>query len=430
MSNNFIDFVKNQVSEANNNLLPIKSKDAYQDVWTKYEKFCSEKEIEDIRNINSVYAYLNWMHTEKEWNSPSTLWNKYSIIKSMVFNKFALNFDEDPIEKQITLWIKNKQSRFMTKQSEMFTKTQVSNFLESAKFDFIQTKIVLIIGCFTGLRTESIAKLAWKNIVIQNNDIKIYIDFETKTDRRGEGMWFLLPRDFGGKNIIVTIFLNYINFLSEKNKKFIDSKERIFPRIDFRNDSSIVYKKAFRGKSWIGEVPKNVAIWLKIEDSNLFTGHCLRRTCAQWLADSGMAEVEIMHFFGWKNCNMVKIYTKNSTSTKEKAAKGLSFEKTSPSIQETEVETEKDASEKTTKKKEVIKNQNNFIHKKNKNKSKIITQEQKPKKTIETIINKSNVMVFNSANVDKEFFNRICFFYKKSKKNKRKAQKKQSRKNI
>ena len=129
MLNNFNDFVTNQVSKANKELLPIKSKDLYLEVWTKYKKFCFEKKIEDIKNINSVYAYLNCMYTENEWKSPSTLWNKYSIIKSMVFNKFGLNFDNDPIEKQISLWIKNKQSTFLTKQSEMFTKTQVSNFL-------------------------------------------------------------------------------------------------------------------------------------------------------------------------------------------------------------------------------------------------------------------------------------------------------------
>lgn len=398
MNNFSFDFVQEQVSEANKNLLPQKSKDTYQDVWTKYEKFCSEKKIKKENDINSVYAYLNWMHTEKEWKSPSTLWNKYSILKSMVFNKYGVIFDNDPIEKQITLWIKQKQVTFKIKQSEMFTKDEVCEFVEKGEFELIQTKIVLLIGCFTGLRSESITKLAWNNFVFLNNLIKVYINFETKTDKRGEGMWFLFPENFGNYNLILKIFENYYDFLKEKNVKYIAGEERILPRIDFKNIPTI-YKKAYRGKSWIADVPKTVAIWHNKLNSEKFTGHCLRRTCAQWLADSGMAEIEIMHFFGWKNCNMVKVYTKNSESTKKKAAKSLEFKNNE------EKQKEKNRYE--------LEEEKRFIDTKKIEEISLKSKKQENNQ-INNVFNASNVIVVNSPN--KSFFKNIHFFKKNKQK--------------
>ena len=153
------NFVRDQINDANKNLLPKKSREIYEDVWQKYKNFCFEKKIEEIYEIDTVYAYLNWMHTKKEWTSPSTLWNKYSIIKSMVFNKSSIKFDNNPVEKQIAIWIKQKQVTYHTKKSDMFTKEQISNFLENGELNLIQKKIVIIVGCFSGLRSESIAKL-------------------------------------------------------------------------------------------------------------------------------------------------------------------------------------------------------------------------------------------------------------------------------
>lgn len=45
MNFNLNTFVENQINSANEELLPQKSKDVYDIVWTKYQNFCIENKV-------------------------------------------------------------------------------------------------------------------------------------------------------------------------------------------------------------------------------------------------------------------------------------------------------------------------------------------------------------------------------------------------
>ena len=131
---NLSNFVLDQVEEANKDLLPQKSKLTYEEVWLKYIQFCCEKKIQNEEDINSVYAYLNWMHTEKKWKSPATIWNKYSILKAMVFNKKGINFENNPVEKQIFHWIKKKKQHLKRKRLKCSQKSKYFSLLKMPNY--------------------------------------------------------------------------------------------------------------------------------------------------------------------------------------------------------------------------------------------------------------------------------------------------------
>lgn len=70
------------------------------------------------------------------------------------------------------------------------------------------------------------------------------------------------------------------------------------------------------GKHTIAKVPSLVAKFLQLSEPELFTGHCLRRTSATLLADSGANLLEIKRHGGWKSSSVAEGYIAESISNK------------------------------------------------------------------------------------------------------------------
>lgn len=62
------------------------------------------------------------------------------------------------------------------------------------------------------------------------------------------------------------------------------------------------------GINKIGEVPKNIAKFLKLSTPEKFTGHCFRRSSASHLANKGGDLLTIKKFAGWKSSAVVESY--------------------------------------------------------------------------------------------------------------------------
>lgn len=84
------------------------------------------------------------------------------------------------------------------------------------------------------------------------------------------------PRSFVITNPEWIAILNqYMNLRKNINN------DRFFMQIRFGN----VTKQPF-GKNTIAEFPRKIATWLKLKNSNNFTGHCFRRTAAAVFANT------------------------------------------------------------------------------------------------------------------------------------------------
>ena len=60
-------------------------------------------------------------------------------------------------------------------------------------------------------------------------------------------------------------------------------------------------------------IPKYQADHLKLPNAATYTGHCYRRSAAQYLVDSGLSTEGMKRNFGWKSESMVNRYTARST---------------------------------------------------------------------------------------------------------------------
>lgn len=75
------------------------------------------------------------------------------------------------------------------------------------------------------------------------------------------------------------------------------------------------------GKNKFGNMPKQIAGFLQLPDSNLYTGHSFRRTSATLLADGGADLLTLKRHGGWTSNATAEGYVEDSTTNKQKIAK-------------------------------------------------------------------------------------------------------------
>jgi integrase len=183
----------------------------------------------------------------------------------------------------------------------------------------------MLIGVYTGLRCDTLSQLEWRHVKMNEAQVEIFVDYESKTDQMATGMWFALPKAADDPQLdAYVLFSKYKTILEKKNKKLTTG--RLWIRIDEHKDRSYSVTAQVRGKDWVAEVPKKVATWLCLPEAEKYTGHSFRRTCAQWGADAGMSETQMQHHFGWKSASMIVRYSRNSDYLKQTAAAKLDME--------------------------------------------------------------------------------------------------------
>ncbi|KAJ8972915.1 hypothetical protein NQ317_011482 [Molorchus minor] len=74
------------------------------------------------------------------------------------------------------------------------------------------------------------------------------------------------------------------------------------------------------GKEYHGKIPSVVASYLKLPDVACYTGHCLRRSSATLLTDTGVDITTIKRHAGWKSTTVAEGYVENSVKNKTKIA--------------------------------------------------------------------------------------------------------------
>lgn len=70
------------------------------------------------------------------------------------------------------------------------------------------------------------------------------------------------------------------------------------------------------GKNKIREVPKTIAIFLRLPNPENFTRHCFRRTSATLLANAGANLTTLKQHGGWKSSSVAEGYIENSLHNK------------------------------------------------------------------------------------------------------------------
>lgn len=286
-------------NEASDQLIPHKSKLRYEKEYAAFQKWCQEKHVSSLKE-EVFMAYFN--HLSKIF-SPSSLWSKYSMIKSIL--KIKKNIDLSQYFK-LTSYIKRLNDGYKPKKSKILEKSDVDKFLlEAPDHIYLLIKVVTVFGIAGACRREELAQLTIDNIE-EKEDILIVTIPETKTK---------VPRKF----VVVdpNKEIGYIKlYLKYRALRPIDTPHRRF---------FVLYKegkctKQCVGINTIGKIPGNIAGYLKLPNPELFTGHCFRRSSATMLANSGSNISNIKRHGGWKSTTVAESYIEESIQNKTKIA--------------------------------------------------------------------------------------------------------------
>lgn len=93
------------------------------------------------------------------------------------------------------------------------------------------------------------------------------------------------------------------------------------------------------GINTFSKIPSIIATFLNLQDPNLYTGHCFRRSSASILSDSGADFSAIKRLGGWKSTSVAEGYIENSISNKDKVAKNILSTATSTTTHEDDATT-------------------------------------------------------------------------------------------
>ncbi|XP_053593046.1 uncharacterized protein LOC103571465 [Microplitis demolitor] len=226
---------------------------------------------------------------------PSSLWNRWSMIKTTVAPRHNINIDD---YHNLKSFIKIKAKGYKPKKARVLTLCQIKKFLDECHdLNYLASKVILIFEVCGALRT-----IEFCNINVQDVEDTGSLFVVTIKDAKN-----YYPRNFvigrENYNIIKKYILLRPNDIETK-RFFINYQRRKCTR-------QVI------GKNKISEVPKIITICLNLEEPEKYTGHCFRRSSATLLANSGASLIEIKHG-RWKSSSVAEGYIEHLLNNRKK----------------------------------------------------------------------------------------------------------------
>lgn len=312
------EFVQQQIAAVSSSMLPSTSAPVYRTAWHDLQDFRTSHGLTGPTTPRHLFAFLAKKHADKEWLSPGTLWTKYSMLKTVMRIREG-TIVEDGSTLACEAWLKGLSRSHNPKQSLQLTKEQVASFLikegDSAPIDM---RVLLIFGVHLGLRTADLKKIKWSNVSQTASGLRVIVDWATKTDQGARGNWYFIARENNPLVCGVALFAEYRRIVKEADPARLNG-DLWLKVVKTKNGKWMVVSE--RGRNWISSVPSTVAKSLGLPNPEQYTGHCFRRTSAQWQADAGATVLELQNQFGWKNSSMASVYTGQSVAARSASSR-------------------------------------------------------------------------------------------------------------
>ena len=221
------------------------------------------------------------------------------------------SFNDIPALKNFLKAIEKDTTR---KQSLILSKEELFTFFNTAPNDGknLVRKAIAVVGYFGGLRCSELLNLDFNDVTIDSENITIFIRF-SKTDPNGQKkFYFTIPKTVSD-GCPYKILQDYITAVCKRSGRF-------FQNFNFKSKQFVGQPM---GRNTLSAVPKYIAAFLGLENAEKYTGHCLRRSSATALADSGATAVAMKRQFRWKSETVAQSYVGQSKIFKTDVANSL-----------------------------------------------------------------------------------------------------------
>ncbi|XP_063540172.1 uncharacterized protein LOC134749218 [Cydia strobilella] len=233
-------------------LIPAKSKEKYLNV---YDGFIKWKDQNNEKSF-SEKVFLNYFNEIAKKLKPSSLWGIYSMLKTTMRAKHNIYLQE---YFNLRVWLRKRSVGFKSSQCQVLTQENIRKFIDEAPdAKYLATKVALILGVCGQLRAVDLTCFNSNNIKIADGlMIGVLNDAQNKTEK------IFVIRDE---------FIPWVQKYQALRPANADT-ERFF--LNLRDGKCT---KQVIGRHKMGNLPKEIAAYLKLPHPECFTGHCFRRS--------------------------------------------------------------------------------------------------------------------------------------------------------
>ncbi|KAK4882319.1 hypothetical protein RN001_005638 [Aquatica leii] len=265
--------IRAAAADAVNKLLPAKSKSIYDKEYNTFDSWCLKMCVKTISE-NVLLAYYDEMSKTKK---SSTLWASYSMLraclnvyKNVDISKFA----------RLQGFLKQQSIGYQPKKSNILQSSEIDRFIQEAdNLPYLAIKVMLIIGYVGACRRDELINMTIDDVKFRDEIIIVNI---SKTKKQSPRMFVISELQW------IHLIQKYLNL-----RPVTATTKRFF--LTCRNGRCL---SSPIGINKIGQVPKSIAIYLKLANPECYTGHCFRRSSASHLANKGENLVTIKNYGG------------------------------------------------------------------------------------------------------------------------------------
>lgn len=291
------DWVEDAAANIRLETLPEKSRKLYLKAYEHFMTWMKSKKIQKI-NENAVLIYFQEL---SKTYKPSTLWSKWSMVRSMVLTKNNIDISKFESVKQL---LKRKNRDHVKKKSKVFTEENIAKFMVAAPDEkYLAHKMVMVLGVLGACRREEIYKLKFTDCIQLENQVVVKIQ-----DAKSKAM-----RTFVIEGKFLKVYEKYTGL------RVVNAKH---PNFLLKYQAGTCRNQVI-GKDKIGKMPKETAEFLKLSDPEKYTGHAYRRSSATILSNAGASTYELQQQGGWKSESVAKGYVEESIGNKSRMAQVL-----------------------------------------------------------------------------------------------------------
>lgn len=165
----------------------------------------------------------------------------------------------------------------------------------------MELQVIAIFGVHGATRSDELHKLEVSNVDDRKSVIVVSL-FDTKTKQNRS--FCITDKECGVS--FLEVVRKYIALRPENvphNKFFVNYRQR-------KCTTQPV------GINTIYKIPKKIADFLELPNSEMYTGHCFRRSGATMLANSGADLITVKRLGGWKSSSVAESYIEESIGRK------------------------------------------------------------------------------------------------------------------
>ncbi|XP_073956428.1 uncharacterized protein [Choristoneura fumiferana] len=284
-----------EAQNASDSLLPSKSKDKYMQAYANFIQWKNSKNASSFNASSfSENVFMAYFSELAKRYKPSSLWCIYSMLKSTVQNKNAIDIKAYT---NLTAFLKRRSDGFYSRKSKVLTPNEVEKFIKEAPDNqYLATKVALIFGITGACRRQELNNITTKDI--ENHGEMLLVKIPNTKNK--------IPRSFTIHGPFYEIVKKYESLRSTKGKS-----DRFFQ--NFQNGKCTSQPI---GVNKFGSMPREIAKFLGLPQADAYTGHSFRRTSATLLANSGADILTLKRHGGWRSNNVAESYIEDSIQNK------------------------------------------------------------------------------------------------------------------